>query len=197
MSFAERKTRHEAALGGVISTKHQMEREGIELEIVSCGYSATWNITPEFSAEITDVQVGSYVLMDWPYQQMEGMEDFRCALSVLTTVVSKNAGKGNRKNVIITDCGIKSMPTEHTADYSITAFPRIKDMEGAQVIAHSEEHGLIQLDEETFGRVRLGDQLELIPSHCCSTCNLHDRFYALRGARVVAVWPIAARGAAP
>ena len=196
VSFSERKTKHEAALAGVIATKHQLEQEGIELEIVSCGYSATWNITPEFSDEITDVQVGSYVLMDWPYQQMEGMEDFRCALSVLTTVISKNAGKGNRKNVIITDCGIKSMPTEHTADYSITAFPKIKDMEEAQVIAHSEEHGLIQLDEETFDRVQLGDQLELIPSHCCSTCNLHDRFYALRGEAVVAVWPIAARGAA-
>ena len=91
------------------------------VEIVSCGYSATWNITPEVSTEITDVQVGSYVLMDWPYQEMEGMEDFRCALTVLTTVVSKNAGKGDRANVIITDCGVKSIATEHTADYRVNA----------------------------------------------------------------------------
>ena len=196
VGFAERKAMHGAALEGVITTKHMIEQEGIEVEIVSCGYSATWNITPEFSPEITDVQVGSYVLMDWPYQQMEGMEDFRCALTVLTTVISKNAGKGTRRNVIITDCGIKSIATEHTADYSITAFPRVKDMEGAEFIALSEEHALIQLDEETFHKVKLGDQLELIPSHCCSTCNLYDRFYALRGDLVEAIWPIAARGAA-
>lgn len=196
VNFAERKAKHETALGRVITSKHMIEQEGIEVEIVSCGYSATWNITPEFSPEITDVQVGSYVLMDWPYQQMEGMEEFRCALSVLTTVISKNAGKGDRKNVIVTDCGIKSIATEHTADYGITAFPKVKGMAGAEVIVHSEEHGLIQLDEETFQRVELGDQLELIPPHCCSTCNLHDRFYALRGDRVEAVWPIMARGAA-
>jgi len=196
VSFAERKAKHEAEMKRVIATKHMMEQAGIKVEIVSCGYSATWNITPECSPEITDVQVGSYVLMDWPYRQLEGMEDFRCALSVLTTVISKNAAKGDRKNVIVTDCGIKSIATEHTANYGITVFPKVKDLPGAQVLVHSEEHALIQLDEETFQRVTVGDRLELIPSHCCSTCNLHDRFYALRGERVEAVWPIAARGAA-
>jgi D-serine deaminase-like pyridoxal phosphate-dependent protein len=194
--FAERKTKHEAALARVIATKHMIEQEGIEVEIVSCGYSATWNITPEFSPEITDVQAGSYVLMDWPYQQMEGMEDFRCALSVLTSVISKNAGKGSRKNVIVTDCGIKSIATEHTANYGITAFPKVKNAPGAEVIVHSEEHALIQLDDEAFQRVALGDRLELIPPHCCSTCNLHDRFYAMRDEKVEAIWPISARGAA-
>jgi D-serine deaminase-like pyridoxal phosphate-dependent protein len=196
VSFAERKVKHEAALEGVIRTKHMLEQEGIEVEIVSCGYSATWNITPDFSPEITDVQVGSYVFMDWPYQQMEGMEEFRCALSVLTTVISRNAAKGTRRNVIITDCGIKSIATEHTADYGITVFPKVKDMAAAEVIVHSEEHGLIQLDEATFQQVRLGDRLELMPPHCCSTCNLYDQFYAMRGDRVEAIWPIAARGAA-
>ncbi|MFH1570836.1 MAG: DSD1 family PLP-dependent enzyme [Gemmatimonadota bacterium] len=196
VAFAERKAKHEAALSRVIATKRLLDRDGIGVEIVSCGYSATWNITPDYSPEITDVQVGSYVLMDWPYQQMEGMGDFRCALSVLTTVISKNAGKGDRRNVIVTDCGIKSIATEHTADYRITAFPKVKGLPGAEVIVHSEEHGLIQLDEAAFQRVQLGDQLELIPPHCCSTCNLHDRFQVLRGDEVVAVWPIEARGAA-
>ncbi|MFC1526113.1 DSD1 family PLP-dependent enzyme [Candidatus Latescibacterota bacterium] len=196
VNFEERKAKHHAALEGVIRSKHLVEAAGIDVEIVSCGYSATWNITPEFSPEITDVQVGSYVLMDWPYQQMEGMEDFRCALSVLTTVMSKNAGKGSRKNVIITDCGIKSIATEHTADYRITAFPKVKGLPGAETLVHSEEHGLIQANEKTFERVQLGDKLELIPPHCCGTCNLHDRFYAVRGDQVEAVWPIAARGAA-
>ena len=64
------------------------------------------------------------------------------------------------------------------------------------MIALSEEHALIQLDEEAFQRGKLGDQLEFAPPHCCSTCNLHDKFYALRGDRVEAIWPIAARGAA-
>lgn len=196
VDFAERKTRHQAALAGVIRSKHMLEQAGIPVRMVSCGYSATWNITPHVSPEITDVQVGSYVLMDWPYQQMEGMGEFRCALSVLTTVMSRNEAKGSRRHVVVTDCGIKSIATEHTANYGITAFPKVKDLPSAEVIVHSEEHGLIQLDEAAFRQVKLGDRLELIPPHCCSTCNLHDRFYAMRGDRVEAVWPIEARGAA-
>jgi len=196
VSFAERKARHEKALSGVLESKHLIERDGLEVEIVSCGYSATWNITPEYSDEITDVQAGSYVLMDWPYQQMEGMEGFRCALSVLTTVISKNERKGDRRHVIITDCGIKSIATHHTADYRIAAFGQVKGLPGAEVLVHSEEHGLIQLDEATFGQVQVGDKLELVPPHCCGTCHLHDRFHVLRGDQVEAVWPIEARGAA-
>ena len=38
--------------------------------------------------------------------------------------------------------------------------------------------------------------LELIPSHCDTTINLHDVYYVTRGGYVVAVWPIAARGRA-
>jgi len=196
VEFAERKRRHAAEMAGVIRSKHMLEAEGIPVEIVSCGYSATWNITPHVSPEITDVQVGSYVLMDWAYSQLEGMEPFRCALSVLTTIISKNAAKGDRRHVVVTDCGIKSIASEHTADYGRKALPKVKDVPGAEVIVLSEEHAQIQLDAATFAAVQLGDQLELIPPHCCSTCNLHDRFYAMRGDCLEAVWPIAARGAA-
>jgi D-serine deaminase-like pyridoxal phosphate-dependent protein len=196
VSFDRRRAIHEAEMAKVIRSKHLVEAEGIAVAMVSCGYSATWNITPWCSSEITDIQVGSYVLMDWPYQQLEGMEGFACALTVLTTVMSRNEAKGDRRHVLVTDCGIKSIATEHTADYGQTVYPKVKGLPAARVLVHSEEHGLIQVDGPTFDRTRLGDRLELIPSHCCSTCNLHDRFYAMRGDTVEAVWPIQARGAA-
>ena len=62
------------------------------------------------------------------------------------TVISKNAAKGNRKNVVIADCGIKSIATEHTAVAGIKTFPKVKDLPGAEILVHSEEHVLIQLD---------------------------------------------------
>jgi D-serine deaminase-like pyridoxal phosphate-dependent protein len=36
--------------------------------------------------------------------------------------------------------------------------------------------------------------VELIPSHCDTTINLHDVYYVTRDGYVVAVWPIAGRG---
>ena len=43
-------------------------------------------------------------------------------------------------------------------------------------------------------RLKVGDRVEFIPPHCDPTVNLYDHIHALRGDRVEAVWPIAARG---
>jgi 3-hydroxy-D-aspartate aldolase len=37
--------------------------------------------------------------------------------------------------------------------------------------------------------------VKLIPGHCDPTVNLHDWYIGVRGGRVEALWPIAARGA--
>ena len=42
--------------------------------------------------------------------------------------------------------------------------------------------------------LRLGDRVEFLPPHIDPTVNLYDCIYALRGERVEAIWPIAARG---
>jgi 3-hydroxy-D-aspartate aldolase len=39
-----------------------------------------------------------------------------------------------------------------------------------------------------------GDRIELVPSHCDTTVNLHDQYICVRNGAVEAVWPIAARG---
>ena len=36
--------------------------------------------------------------------------------------------------------------------------------------------------------------VELVPSHCDTTMNLHDVYYVAPRGRVVGIWPIAARG---
>jgi D-serine deaminase-like pyridoxal phosphate-dependent protein len=41
----------------------------------------------------------------------------------------------------------------------------------------------------------LGDTLMLVPGHCDPTFNLYDEVVCVRGERVEAIWPIAARGA--
>ena len=43
--------------------------------------------------------------------------------------------------------------------------------------------------------LRVGDKLELLPSHCDTTVNLYDYFHVIRDDRLEAIWPIAARGA--
>jgi D-serine deaminase-like pyridoxal phosphate-dependent protein len=57
----------------------------------------------------------------------------------------------------------------------------------------ADEHGVIATADADA--VSLGDTLMLIPGHCDPTVNLYDELVCIRGERVEAVWPIAARGA--
>jgi D-serine deaminase-like pyridoxal phosphate-dependent protein len=40
----------------------------------------------------------------------------------------------------------------------------------------------------------VGDKVRIIPPHCCTTSNLHDRFYVIEHDTIEAIWPIEARG---
>src|SRR2546428_261390 len=56
-----------------------------------------------------------------------------------------------------------------------------------------EKNGRLMAQEQ--GRLpALGQLMEFSPPHCDPTINLYDRIYAMRGAKVEAIWDIAARG---
>jgi D-serine deaminase-like pyridoxal phosphate-dependent protein len=108
------------------------------------------------------------------------VKEFDCALSVLTTVISRPAD-----DRAIVDVGMKSATTEFGP-------PIVKYMKGVRVSKLNEEHGILKLDDGA--KLSLGDKIELIPSHGCTTINLHDRMHAVRKGYVEATWGIAARG---
>ena len=60
----------------------------------------------------------------------------------------------------------------------------------------SEEHGTITFKEDSEARKKLrwGQKLEFVSSHCCTTVNQHDEIVAVKDGRVAAVWPVTARG---
>jgi 3-hydroxy-D-aspartate aldolase len=37
-------------------------------------------------------------------------------------------------------------------------------------------------------------KIEYIPSHCCTTVNLHDQYYCVRNGILESIWPITGRG---
>ena len=188
-SWEKRKKAHFADLDRFLETKHMVEKAGIPVDIFSGGYTATYDMTAEYP-EITDVQAGSYVFMDWPYRELERLDKFHIALSVLTTVISKPP---QQKEIAYTDCGIKNIAAESTADYAQVVFPRIKgDLSRVLCIdALSEEHGHLRGD---VARVKIGEKIEFIPAHCCTTPPRYDVAHIVSGERVVDIWPILARG---
>jgi len=56
----------------------------------------------------------------------------------------------------------------------------------------SEEHGILQL-EPSINR-STGQRVGLLPSHVCTTVNLHDWYHVLRGGVLLDTWRSVGRG---
>jgi D-serine deaminase-like pyridoxal phosphate-dependent protein len=177
MNPAERHQQATAALQVLVNAANLLREHHIPVPIVSSTGTGTFDSGGRFPG-VTELQVGSYATMDGRYRAV-GVP-FECALTVLTTVIS-----GPRNGEVITDVGIKSITTEF-------GLPEVVGIPGAEVLYLSEEHAKIKLP----GPVSLhpGQTIELLPSHGCTTFNLHDQFYVLCGDTVEDVWPVAARG---
>lgn len=182
-SYEERKSEVMKALKKVSETKQILEKKGIICEIVSCGGTGTYMITGAYPG-VTEIEAGSYLTMDTRYNTIDGIGgEFKRALSVLTTVIS--APTDNR---IILDAGMKAISTEF-------GMPLLKDsVEGVELYKLSEEHGFVEVPKSAKGLFSVGQKIELIPSHGCTTINLHDVYYGIRSGVVECVLPIEARG---
>jgi D-serine deaminase-like pyridoxal phosphate-dependent protein len=165
------------AMGQLLGTRSAMEREGMEVEVVSAGGTGTYRITGAHPG-ISEVQAGSYATMDTRYKGI--VPEFECAIGIMTTVISRPAA-----NRAIVDAGMKSV----TAEFGL---PIVRGREDIKVVKLNEEHGILSL--EGSEKPSLGDRMELLPSHGCTTFNLHDKIYALRKGAVESIWEIAARG---
>jgi len=176
--FETRETSTKKALDPLLQTVELVERSGIPVGVVSSGGTGTYNITG-LLPRITELEAGSYIFMDGRYRSV--LQDFECALSVLSTVVNRPAP--DRATI---DAGVKAMSTDF-------GLPQPKDLPGAELFGLSEEHGHIRLEQEA-ARLRVGDLVEIIPSHCDTTINIHSHYFGVRKGVLEAVWEISARG---
>jgi D-serine deaminase-like pyridoxal phosphate-dependent protein len=162
-----------------------VEEKGLQVEITSGSGTFTYRVASSIEG-ITEIQAGSYLLMDTAFRE-KGAAEFECALTVAATVISRPAYPGG-ENVAIIDVGRKQMDTA-------LGLPTVKSPEGAAVFSMPQEHARLRLEGESRG-LRVGDRVELWVRDANGTINQHNRFYAMRGDTVEAVWDIPGRGEA-
>lgn len=172
--FEGRKRVSEAALAGALETREAMAKLGLCTDIVSGGSTGTWEIDLALPG-VTELQAGSFVLMDLAYRR-EGL-DFAHALTVLGTVVS-----ANHPDFVTVDSGFKAFSTDRP-------FGPEPLLAGASYRWGGDEFGYLDFGTGT-AKPYLGEKLEFIPPHCDPTVNLYDRIYVHRGERVIESWPV-------
>jgi D-serine deaminase-like pyridoxal phosphate-dependent protein len=173
-------------MGRLMKTRALFERNGLPVEIVTGGSSGTFDIDVELEG-LTELQSGSYCVMDLDYRRIGGRngpayDQFEMALTVLTTVVSRPSAE-----LAIVDAGFKSFSTDRPF------VPEAVEAPGLEYSWAGDEHGRLTIKDPDRAP-RLGDRIEFFPPHCDPTINLYDRIYAMRGDTVEAVWEVAGRG---
>jgi D-serine deaminase-like pyridoxal phosphate-dependent protein len=171
------------------SVVKQLKNSGLPCPILTGTGTGTYDIDVEAS-EVTEIQPGSYVVMDVEYGKTGSRNNntlfstFKPAMTLLTTVISSN-----RKEHVTVDSGTKSIyfNTQYT--------PEIISHKGLHYDwnGFGDEHG--KITAETHCQLpENGDLLELVVPHCDPTINLYDKFYIVKNGMVVDVWDIDLRG---
>jgi len=137
-------------------------------EVVSAGGTGTYDC----NRAATEIQAGSYVLMDTHYCRLD--VPFRQALHVLATVVSVSDGYA------VADCGLKALGMDH-------GNPEIP---GASVWFCSDEHVTFASDSP----VAVGDRVRVVPAHVDPTVAYHERMWLTDGDDLLEEWAVDLRG---
>ncbi len=176
----EKEMKIRAALTQLTQTRDLLVQHGIACPIVSCGGTGSFDICVS-QPGITEIQCGGAIFMDAFYRFKCHVSQFRYALKVIATVVSRPAPER-----AIIDAGRKTMNMELT-------MPLVLGREDIHVTSLSAEHGVLRLDRSAQD-LKIGQRLEIVPGYSDFTNALHDRFHALRGDKVEGIWPLQARG---
>lgn len=150
---------------------------GLTVPTVSGGSTGTCAITGN-AAELTEVQAGSYVLMDRFHAPL--IDGFAFALTVAATVI------GRHGDLVIVDAGRKCMEVELRP-------PLPSDPDATLAFANEEHMGF------TYGGPApgLGDRVRLVPGYAPTTVNLFGSYLVVEGERIIDVWPVLARHGTP
>lgn len=160
----------------VLDLREAIVAAGLPVEIVSTGETWSYDVAGEMP-EVTEVQGGSYLVMETGY---EYMPDFEFAGKVLSTIISTP-----KPGVAVGDAGARAVG-------GLKGLPRVEGRPGVESVDMDADRTVFQVAEGVT--LEIGDQVTLIPGQQDAMVSRWDRFIGVRNGLVEAVWDIQARG---
>jgi D-threonine aldolase len=140
-------------------------------DMVSGGGTGTWDL----NTWISELQAGSYLLMDTAYGALD--LPFGPALSLAGTVISVNPTAG----YAVADVGLKALGMDH-------GNPTVVEPPGAKLWFCSDEH--LTFSRRGEPAMAVGDRVRVHPGHVDPTVAYHERFQVIQGDQVIDTWPV-------
>jgi len=152
--------------------KARLAEEGISVPVISAGSTPTAQAVSK-TRNVEEIRPGTYVFNDAMQYKLGVCELRQCAASVVVTIVSLHDDR-----LAVIDGGSKTFATDIQPDQEplrLNGFGIVIGHPDAVFLRMNEEHGIVQLGENHG--LNIGDTVEIIPNHICSTVNLHNHFY--------------------
>jgi D-serine deaminase-like pyridoxal phosphate-dependent protein len=141
--------------------------EAVGGDVVSGGGTGTFDL----NTWCTEIQAGSYTLMDTQYDELES--PFEKALSVLGTVITVN-----QSGWVVADVGLKALGMDH-------GHP---SWDEGDVFFCSDEH--ITLAPRELSDWSVGDRVRIWPSHVDPTVARHEQMWLVDGDVITDRWTV-------
>ena len=167
------------SLEPVLDTKKSIESDGLRVPNVSVGGTWLYDIAGQMPG-ITEVQAGTYALMDYDTCQFRG--EFSQSAKILTQVISHPVAAR-----AVLDAG-------HKATGPDLGIPVLEGFAGAKATRFSAEHGSLELEGEAVGQFNPGDKAWLLPYHLGLCLNQYDYIRAVRDGKLEGLWLMSSRG---
>ena len=177
-NFVEKKETIAESLRSLIDTVNMLEKEKIQLNIISGAGSATYKISTDFHI-YNEIQAGGAIFTDQAYKSW-GAET-QPSLFVRSSITSRPTGKR-----VITDAGFKSLPCWIEK-------PLPLNLNQLENVSMNSEHGILTLKEDN-DILMVGDKIDYQVGYGDATVFLHDTIYGLRNQKLEKVWKIQGRG---
>jgi D-serine deaminase-like pyridoxal phosphate-dependent protein len=173
----------------MVSLADMLRKRGIRVDDVSVGSTPTAEYVAKVEG-VTEIRPGTYVFYDRMQARLGACSLDECAAVVACTVVSRPA-----RNLAIIDGGSKTFATDvapGAEPLNLEGYGHVVGYPDAVLERLTEEHGMLSVDEDCD--LQVGDTVQVIPNHICSTVNLHDAVYLVGEDGVVEETLVAARG---
>ncbi len=166
------------AMDRLLEVSSAFQGDGLPVDVVSAGATGTYDLTGAIDG-ITEVQAGSYILMDRFHEPL--VSGFGFALSVVTRAISVHG------DLVVFDAGRKGVGGE-------LGSPAAPGGEGSFAFMHEEHVGFLYPGGPPF---RVGDRAALVPGYAPTAVNLYGAFNVVEDDTVVDRWFVRARHGEP
>lgn len=166
------------ALDAIHKAVASLEKEGFPCEVVATGSTPTMELDAA-DGIINVVHPGNYVFNDTIQIALGWANEDECALRVRASIISQPL-----PDLFIIDCGSKCLGLDKGAhgNTAIKGYGRVVGYDNLNIFSLSEEIAKVEITSTTA--LKIGDTIDIIPNHSCSTANMTSFYIGMRNGGV-------------